>query len=967
MQRIESRLTFVINYKSNSDKETTQLLQSINKSKSDVDAVIVCDDNTKSAIEKSQTELVQKARLFFANDLTVLTNQCQGSVLVWVDDVLKLNLNAVLGWYNANKKSIANETVYVASRLADNKAKTAWQLKVYNHLYRFFTPSSLTDNDFGILISKTDYFENLVQNNCITDTSFQHNLLQLQLSEINLQEFAISAAEKSAIPSFLNIIATPLSWFTYILNWFIISPIKSFKSGMNLSSSNAGLYRLLFIASCLFMMYFMPSKSFDYGITWDSKLHNEYGYNMLKYFESDGKDTTCFTSHRDYPFYGEHINVIASYINKNYEPSWGEFGTRHLLNSIYGLIAVIFCGLIAFELAGWRSALMALWIIFLTPSFFGHSMNNPTDIPLATGFAIGVYGIIRILKNLPKFNASAVFVFAIGLGVAIGSRIVGVLLVAYLGLFMGILWLLYAKKESIGKALKLIWPYALVLSCAAVLGYMFGLSLWPYGQFRPIENPLQALTKSSGNAFYAYNLELWEGQKTYMIYTPWYYLLKFLGITLPLFVLTGIASALLGSYFVFKNNRNKLVIALVLFTVVFPIVYAEMKNITYYNGWRHYLFIYPSLAALAALGCDSLYRLAKPVWLKYILLAAMLGLAGKSTLWMIKNHPNEYVYFNELVGGINGAYGNYETDYYSNSVRAAAEWIANNEPKNKKLTVVVNNEPLTASYFTKRLSDSINVYWTRDYEEEKQFWDYEILTTRTYSKAQLLNGGFPPKGTVFEVKADDVPLAVVVKRQVWWMPLGYRAIDSQKIDSAVYYFREAVKWDDKSEEAHRMYGFALMGANSLDSANMEFDKSIALYPENYSAYSNKTLLAFNKKDFQNCIKIGEQAIKLKENLTEAYYYVALAKLNLNDTYGAIATLEKSIKNGGQIPEIYYYLGKAYETTNNTSKAAESFEYCLGLNQNFVQAWADLANAYNKLGRTQEAQGAMQRYQQLGGK
>ena len=103
MKRIESRLTFAIHYKANSDKETTQFLQSINKSKSDVDAVIVCDDNTKSAIEKSQTELLQKNRLFFANDITALTNQCQGSVLVWVEDVLKLNLNAILGWYNSIK------------------------------------------------------------------------------------------------------------------------------------------------------------------------------------------------------------------------------------------------------------------------------------------------------------------------------------------------------------------------------------------------------------------------------------------------------------------------------------------------------------------------------------------------------------------------------------------------------------------------------------------------------------------------------------------------------------------------------------------------------------------------------------------------------------------------------------------------------------------------------------------------
>ena len=173
MQRIESRLTFAITYKASSDKETNQLLQSINKSKSDVDAVIICDDTTKSAIEKSQAELVQKNRLFFVNALTGLADQCQGSIVVWVDDVLKLNLNAVLGWYNSNKKNISNEVVYVASRLADNKAKATWQLKVFNHLYRFFTPSTLSDNDFGIILSKTDFIEKLIQDNCISETSIR--------------------------------------------------------------------------------------------------------------------------------------------------------------------------------------------------------------------------------------------------------------------------------------------------------------------------------------------------------------------------------------------------------------------------------------------------------------------------------------------------------------------------------------------------------------------------------------------------------------------------------------------------------------------------------------------------------------------------------------------------------------------------------------------------------------------------
>ena len=31
---------------------------------------------------------------------------------------------------------------------------------------------------------------------------------------------------------------------------------------------------------------------------------------------------------------------------------------------------------------------------------------------------------------------------------------------------------------------------------------------------------------------------------------------------------------------------------------------------------------------------------------------------------MLLNHPYEYIYYNQLVGGLNGAYGNYETDYY---------------------------------------------------------------------------------------------------------------------------------------------------------------------------------------------------------------------------------------------------------------------------------------------------------------
>lgn len=44
-------------------------------------------------------------------------------------------------------------------------------------------------------------------------------------------------------------------------------------------------------------------------------------------------------------------------------------------------------------------------------------------------------------------------------------------------------------------------------------------------------------------------------------------------------------------------------------------------------------------------------------------------------IWSFKNHPNEYCYFNEMEGGINGAYGNFETDYWMNSTRESSQWL----------------------------------------------------------------------------------------------------------------------------------------------------------------------------------------------------------------------------------------------------------------------------------------------------
>ena len=52
----------------------------------------------------------------------------------------------------------------------------------------------------------------------------------------------------------------------------------------------------------------------------------------------------------------------------------------------------------------------------------------------------------------------------------------------------------------------------------------------------------------------------------------------------------------------------------------------------------------------------------------------LFALASADIAWtMLRMHPHQYVYFNRLIGGLGGAVGNYDTDYYGQSYKEAVE------------------------------------------------------------------------------------------------------------------------------------------------------------------------------------------------------------------------------------------------------------------------------------------------------
>ena len=99
------------------------------------------------------------------------------------------------------------------------------------------------------------------------------------------------------------------------------------------------------------------------------------------------------------------------------------------------------------------------------------------------------------------------------------------------------------------------------------------------------------------------------------------------------------------------------------------------QDSTLYDGVRHLLFIYPVLVVLAASGWTAWLRSHRP-WVRRGAAAMLVGGLVNVVAFDVRFHPNETVYFNELVGGPRGAFAKYEMDYWGNCVLKAVAWSA---------------------------------------------------------------------------------------------------------------------------------------------------------------------------------------------------------------------------------------------------------------------------------------------------
>lgn len=445
----------------------------------------------------------------------------------------------------------------------------------------------------------------------------------------------------------------------------------------------------------------------DYGITWDAHYHMANGEHVLAYYSTLFADKSVLTYHNLYLYGGLFDGIVAL---ANLVSPLGSYETSHLLNAFVGLIGVIGCWKLADALGGPRAALLAAVFLLVMPSWYGHMFNNPKDIPFAAALTWTLYYMVRFGDALPSPGWKTIVKLGVAAGLTMGMRVGGVLVFFYLAVMLAGAMALQIR----GVGLAPVARHALRLGGRAVLpafaiAYAVMLVCWPWAQQDPIRNPLNALRLFS-HIKWDINV-LFEGRLVNSLNLPADYLPVSIAVKTPEIVLVLLLLAVplsLGALMVRRATSAGWIRPgyVLLFTAIaFPFVHFVILRPVTYDCARHFLFVLPPIAVAAGLVADRLLEQARTRVLRGVVAASLLVGIGGQIATMVSLHPHEYVYYNELVGGVKGAEDQYELDYWGNSyaeaVRELTQYLERerNGGRFRIYRVAVCSSGTSASYF----------------------------------------------------------------------------------------------------------------------------------------------------------------------------------------------------------------------------------------------------------------------------
>lgn len=468
---------------------------------------------------------------------------------------------------------------------------------------------------------------------------------------------------------------------------------------------------LVVIALCTFK---------DYAISNDEGVQHHYGELIVAYYTSGFTDQDVFSFQNLYLYGG--LFDIAAVLLSHLVPL-DPYDLRHILCALIGIGGIGASAATARLIAGPRAALIAAAGLSVSGAWYGTMFNHTKDIPFAAAMIGATLFLIRAARSLPSPRAGDLAAFGLLAGAALGIRVLGLLLVVYAGIAI----LLYLPWPGHGRAR---WRFAIESSLrllpALLLAYVVMILAWPWAALAPL-NPVRGLLAFS-EFQYAVRTFL-AGQIYEMANAPRLYVPIYILVRVPLLTLFGAALAML---FVLlprlapgAKELPRRDIALVLVTVIFPLACQVVWHGPAFTGLRHFLFVIPALAILAGIGLDwALTALA--VRSRVIAsggLAVVTACLLVNAATLVRLHPYEYLFYNTVVGGLEGASRRYDLDYWFSSMPEALSQLEGYLRRTEPLGAGRPSQIYSVAVCGERLSFEKNVTLPQLHWDFKPKWE----------------------------------------------------------------------------------------------------------------------------------------------------------------------------------------------------------------------------------------------------
>ena len=460
----------------------------------------------------------------------------------------------------------------------------------------------------------------------------------------------------------------------------------------------------------------------DYGINWDSFVHFSRGQSYLNFFLTGKKNyndfpplvySNCISGNlglllpscpgggfrrsyyqNDYYNYEFWVvndsghppvnDILAALSNYLFYQKLGILGdnvSHHLFILFTSFLLIIGIAYFVCQELGTFPAIVSSIVLASYPLFFSESHFNIKDPPEASFFGLAImFFYLGVVKNKWKF----ILISSIAAGLALGTKL-NIIFAAVIVVPWIVFYLInkFSPNFSITKVAQflndrrmLLLSFVVYLPISLGIVYIF----WPYLWQDPARNTFNIL---------GYYTQIGIGtpaeMSKYILYGWNIYPAYWISVTttLPVLVLSVVG---ILSFWLFARLRKMEFYLFAILWLFVSIVRVSWPNADIYGGVRQIMEYVPALAILSGVGTYTLLRFR---FRKVSLALIVVGLFF-SIFEMVKIHPNENIYFNQLVGGLKGAqlknipyWGNTYGSVYLQGVK----WINENSEIEAKIAL----------------------------------------------------------------------------------------------------------------------------------------------------------------------------------------------------------------------------------------------------------------------------------------